>query len=312
MTQKSIENANPTVCLDSSEVKRLRETQQLTQLYVSKVVGVTTDTISRWENNRYPTIRRENAIRLAEALEVPLEAILQKPAVEEPLTTEVPEKRPHLLFLWSLILLVVVVIAVLALTGKNPQLPPPVTAQRLLPDYAAPDTAIPVQVKLTQRAEGSGFILREYFPKGWKLLQASPPASSLDNINGVARWIIKAGDQRDRIVYLVQVERSVKGGEQGQFQGEVIAGVEGSQAAVAVQGEDRVKVAGVHWADTDGNGRIDDAEMLQASYTVAEMEGVLIDWNELERLWDAGSYEWDLKKEKFVPVRKLPAAGRPE
>jgi len=60
------------VCVDAAVVKRIRESRRLTQLYVSKVVGVTTDTISRWENNRYPTIRRENALKLAEALEVPL------------------------------------------------------------------------------------------------------------------------------------------------------------------------------------------------------------------------------------------------
>ena len=63
------EHQTSTVCLDGGEVKRQRELHGLTQLYVSKVVGVTTDTISRWENNRYPTIRRENAINLADALE---------------------------------------------------------------------------------------------------------------------------------------------------------------------------------------------------------------------------------------------------
>jgi transcriptional regulator with XRE-family HTH domain len=67
----------PTVCLDGATARRIREAKQLTQLYVSKVVGVTTDTISRWENNRYPSIKRENALRLAEALEVPVEEVLQ-------------------------------------------------------------------------------------------------------------------------------------------------------------------------------------------------------------------------------------------
>jgi transcriptional regulator with XRE-family HTH domain len=67
----------PTVCLDGSAVRRIREEKKLTQLYVAKVVGVTTDTISRWENNRYPSIKRENALRLAEALETPVEDVLQ-------------------------------------------------------------------------------------------------------------------------------------------------------------------------------------------------------------------------------------------
>ena len=82
MSKNTTQESNSTVCLDSAEVKRIREELQLTQLYVSKVVGVTTDTISRWENNRYPTIRRENALKLAEALDVPLTDILLKPVEE--------------------------------------------------------------------------------------------------------------------------------------------------------------------------------------------------------------------------------------
>lgn len=66
------------VQLDGSTVRKIREKQKLTQYYISKVVGVTIDTVSRWENNRYPTVRRENALLLSEALEVPIEEILLK------------------------------------------------------------------------------------------------------------------------------------------------------------------------------------------------------------------------------------------
>ncbi|MBE0595835.1 MAG: helix-turn-helix transcriptional regulator, partial [Desulfuromonadales bacterium] len=75
---------NPTVCLDGTAIRRIREEKKLTQLYVAKVVGVTTDTVSRWENNRYPSIKRDNALKLAEALEVSLADILQKPPAEPP------------------------------------------------------------------------------------------------------------------------------------------------------------------------------------------------------------------------------------
>ena len=67
-----------------------------------------------------------------------------------------------------------------------------------------------------------GFILREYFPKGWKLVQSSPPASSLDNVNGVVRWIIKAGDDRERVVYMLQVDPTAKGSGVAVFRGEMI------------------------------------------------------------------------------------------
>jgi len=92
MNQINYDAKSSTVCIDATEVKRIREGKQLTQFYVSKVVGVTTDTISRWENNRYPTIRRENALKLAEALEVPLADILLKPA-EESIPGELPAQK---------------------------------------------------------------------------------------------------------------------------------------------------------------------------------------------------------------------------
>ncbi|MBW2329248.1 MAG: helix-turn-helix transcriptional regulator [Deltaproteobacteria bacterium] len=43
--------------IDGAKVRQLREDRGLTQLYMATAVEVTTDTISRWENRRYPTIR---------------------------------------------------------------------------------------------------------------------------------------------------------------------------------------------------------------------------------------------------------------
>jgi DNA-binding XRE family transcriptional regulator len=300
MTQLSPENSNSTVCLDGSAVKRCREDHKLTQLYVSKVVGVTTDTISRWENNRYPSIRRENAIKLAEALESPLEDILKKPELPQ-VQDETGDKRPLLLLMSVALVVGVVIMSLVNMLSSDSPLPTPVTAERVLPVYAAPGAAVPVQVKLTYRTKAEGFILREYFPKGWKVLQAYPPASSLDNVNGIARWIIKESDRHDRIVYLLQADRNLKGPLDVQLQGEVVAGKESNQTAVPVQGESKMTIGVVHWADADGDGSINDVEMLQASYTVAEMEGVHIDWEQLEDLWDAGSYRWEKKKGRFVP-----------
>jgi len=295
------------VSIDGAVLKRIREEKRLTQLYVSKVVGVTTDTISRWENNRYPTIRRENALKLAEALEVGIDDLLRKPDEPEP-------APPRPTNWWPLIIgaslagvaLMVLLLVFIRQADRSPA-PATVTAERVLPNYAAPGAAIPVQLRLTQRADESGFILREYLPKGWKLLQSSPPASSLDNDNGMVRWIIKAGDTRESIAYLVQVDRLARKGSDGIFQGEVVAGSGDGQSAVPVQGEGRITVAPVLWADLSGDGRIDDGEMLQASYTVDEMTGVHIDWLELERLWNAGGYRWDERAGRFLPFKPLDA-----
>jgi len=159
---------------------------------------------------------------------------------------------------------------------------------------------------LTHRSQRGGVIVREYFPKGWKIVQANPPASSLDNVQGVARWIIKAGDDRARIVYLVQVDPVARLNSEESFQGEIVGSNEGSKSAVPIQGERVIDVAQVHWADANGDGRIDDGEMLEASFTIEDMAGVHIDWGDLEQLWNAGRYSWDKKAAKFLPQTTKP------
>ncbi len=305
MSQNIYEDKSSTLCLDASEIKRIRESQQLTQLYVSKVVGVTTDTISRWENNRYPTIRRENALKLAEALEVPLEDILLKP-IET--SQEEPEvlKKSAIPWLIAGSLAIVALVILATLFSQSPPALASVTADRILPDFAGPASSIPVQIHLTHRSQRGGIIIREYFPKGWKIVQAHPPASSLDNVNGVARWIIKAGDDRERVVYLVQVDPAARLNSEGSFQGEIVGSNEGSKSAVPIQGESKINVAEVHWADANGDEQIDDAEMLEASFTIEDMAGVHIDWHDLEQLWNAGRYFWDPKAVKFLPQTIVP------
>jgi transcriptional regulator with XRE-family HTH domain len=75
-SEKPLAGGIPMVNIDGAEIRRIREEKGLTQLYVATVVGVTTDTISRWENRRYPNIKKENAVKLAEALEIRMADIL--------------------------------------------------------------------------------------------------------------------------------------------------------------------------------------------------------------------------------------------
>lgn len=293
----------PTVCLNGEIVRRVREEKKLTQLYVAKVVGVTTDTISRWENNRYPSIKRENVLRLAEALEVPVDQILEGGTGECPL----PEPAHSQGRRWYPVIPVVIVLAVLAgiyfFFHRGEVLDAGVMGRRLLPPYAAPGSIIPVQVRLETDSELKGLILREHFPRGWKLIEANPPASSLDNVEGVARWIIKPGEGNRPISYLVKVEERAGIGSTGAFNGEVVVKSNGRTPPAPVSGAERIQVAPFLWADLNGDNVIDDGEMLQASDTVDEMTGVHLDWSLLEDIWDAGGYEWDVRKMRFVPVK---------
>jgi len=293
-----------TVFLNGSAVKQIREDKKLTQLYVSKVVGVTTDTISRWENNRYPTIKRENALLLSEALEVDVNEIL----IDDPEAAGVnvkPAKRFRVkpLLIGAFIIVLAIIFGVWFFPDKHLAPVFSLTVSRNLPNFAAPGSQVPVRVNFSSPLPSGGYILREYFPKGWKLIQASPPASSLDNINGVVRWIIKAGDSRERIVYMLQIDAAASPESYSKFRGEVIISSEQGQSTLTVNGDDSVSMGPVLWADSNGDSVIDDAEMLQASYTVDEMQGVHIDWGKLEKLWDAGQYHWDEKQKDFLPVR---------
>lgn len=293
----------PTVSVDGNLARRIREEKKLTQLYVAKVVGVTTDTISRWENNRYPSIKRENALRLAEALEVPVEEVLQREtdADAEPSTTTTTVRSPWRFL--PLLLIPLIVAGVYFLTARTAPAPASLAATRELPTFAAPGSTFPVRVHLEIANAPKGFILREHFPPGWKLIEAVPPASSLDNESGMARWILKPDENLRRVSYLIRVDPKAVIGKMGEFSGEIIANPDGGSVPASVNGTSRTKIAGFLWADQNGDQIIDDAEMLQASDTLEQMRGIHLDWAALEEIWDAGSYSWDPQKERFMPIR---------
>lgn len=298
----------PTVCIDGNAIRRIREEKKLTQLYVAKVVGVTTDTISRWENNRYPTIKRENVLRLGEALEVPVEAILQAetaPGAERECLAEGASRKLLQWVMFGGAAAVAILLLFLATRwyGAVP-VASPVTAVRMLLPFAAPGSVVPVRILLEVEEDTKGYIVREHFPAGWKLIESSPPASSLDNEVGTARWIVKPGEKRALIAYLLQVDGRAPLGGTGSFSGEVVANADGHDSLATVGGDARVALAPYLWADLNGDGSISDGEMLEASDTVEDMSGVHLDWRQLETIWDAGSYRWDKEKKLFLPRRQ--------
>jgi transcriptional regulator with XRE-family HTH domain len=301
------ENRPPTLCLDGSAVRRIREEKKLTQLYVAKVVGVTTDTISRWENNRYPTVRRENVLKLSEALEVPLEDILQnvgKGEGDAQMQASFPSPV-HLrrLVVGSILLsLILLLLAGYLLVQDKGEADVEIATERVLPRYAAPGNLVPVRVRLHVEGRTRGFILRENFPPGWTLVEASPAATSVDAVEGTIRWIIKPDESQLTIAYLVRVASEAEMGDVGRFRGEVVVHPNGRSTLFPVAGGSRVQVSPTIWADLDGDGSIDDGEMLQASETFDEMEGIHLDWSQLEAIWDAGRYRWDSDAGTFHPV----------
>lgn len=283
-----------TANIDGTVIKRLREQQSLTQLYIAKMVGVTTDTISRWENNRYPTIKRLNAEKLAEALEVSLDEILR---VEQEQVVEVETVKSLL----SRKILAVIVIAMTLMIGLFlfwMFFSPEIKSERVLPSYAAPNAVIPVQLRLS--GAGVRGVVRETLPSGWSLVAASPEPDSVDSETGLIRWIVQLDENPLKIFYLVKVPPRPDMNEMASFDGELIAHTATGRNRCELIGANKLVVAKVHWADLNGDGLIDDDEMLDATYLSESMPNLPLDLDAVEDLWIEEDYHWNPELLRFV------------
>lgn len=292
--------ASPSVSIDGQRIRQIREDGRLTQLYVAKVVGVTTDTVSRWENNRYPTIRRDNALKLAEALEVSLEAILKQDEDSETDEDQTPEPRKHLVN-FLLLAGLLVVIAILVYFSLTPEPLPEnlVKGHRHVPNFTAPGTRVPIRLEITSEQSLKGLIVRESYPAGWNLVESDPPAASIDNLSGSVRWMIRNPLQHKQIVYVLQAPEKVAMGTEVALTGEVVANPNGQRFSTEVNSTGVLKVQPLHWADMDGNAVIDDLEILEVSDLVDESEKIHYNWDLIETMWDAGGYEFDAKTHQY-------------
>ena len=255
----------PSVAIDGDHVRKIREEKRLTQFYVSKVVGVTIDTVSRWENNRYPTIMRDNALKLAEALEVDLADILKKSVAPEETNNIQPlqkTKRTNWLYL---LLLSGVVLVVLFYLFQQSNPPPNVVlqAKRYLPPYSAPGSQILIRVELSTDKPLKGMILKETFPKGWRLLESEPAFSHLDAEARVARWIFRKPTLVTQVFYILEVPDDIYSGADMTITGELIANPDGQRSVALVQAIGNTQVKPFHWADSNGDQIIDDVEILE-------------------------------------------------
>ncbi len=292
------------VAIDGAAIKNIREAKKLTQLYVANVVGVTTDTISRWENNRYPTIKRENAEKLASALDVALGEILrQEPAAigEEPAPLPAPERSSRRLIIAVAVVLAVAGAALLLFLRQTAVTP---IAVRWLPRFVAPGEIIPVQIKVTRRDTGSrGFIIKEDLPPGWRLFKAAPPTSSGEPSAAEVKWLIPGGNGPVTVSYTVQVPEAAGVDQKARFSGKIIVNMDGINRTEPIGGSTGVTVGAFHWADANGDGRIDDNEIMPAYYLTEDMKGLGLDWKSIEAIWSGKGYVWDKERKAFVVVK---------
>ena len=197
------------VKIDGSKVRSLRESKGLTQLYIATVVEVTTDTISRWENKRYPSIKEENALKLAEALEVTLDDILEKEdeitKPEETVTVAVPQTKvpkSKQIFLWLMLLFIVLLLPFIWYSFKQPE-PVTISATRILPPHIPVGQPFPVIIQVETKQPGLfSLILKETLPANCDPIVSGPPFTGIDKKTGSLKWIARTTGQVTTFVYL--------------------------------------------------------------------------------------------------------------
>ncbi len=289
--------------IDGEKIKALREQQGLTQLYMATAVGVTTDTISRWENKRYPTIKEENAEKLAEALEVEVAEILLAEEQEDSATIEQvssPDfQAPHrrrvsIPFIVASTLILLFIGSIVAFVLFNKSVDFKLSAVRIMPERALPNTPFPVIIKVHHTGdEPLSIILKESLPSGSIVLETSPPNGSTQEGREI-KWLKKV-EKTTRFSYLVKIEG--KPDERFSFEGTISTATK--DESIQVSGASTIQLGPFHWADTDGDNTISDQEILTVFDYYSGIDDFTVDIEFIEKMWLGSKYTWDEKAQKI-------------
>jgi transcriptional regulator with XRE-family HTH domain len=286
----------PMVRIDGTVVRKLREERGFTQLYVATAVGVTTDTISRWENKKYPTIKRENGLRLAEVLGVEPETVFvpddeEKPAprpAQEPRQTRlgIPLDIYHRIINIALAIMIPLVIGLMIWKKPVTRGSGSVEAVRVLPRACAPGLAFPVVIRVSD-AEQVPLLVRESVPAHAELVATVPPLTSRED--RTMKWLRRDdGTSRD-VGYIL---RAGTGADILAFSGSITVG-SGKGRQVVIGGPSSMRVAPVHWADSNGDSRISDDEILEMYDRFGGLPGLAEPLERAEEIWMGSGYRWN-------------------
>ena len=298
--------------IDGDKIRQIRQEQGVTQLYVATSLGITTDTVSRWENKRSPSIKQENAEKLAEVLEVDLAEITLVPEEDPPaeVISEDAQTSDEIVpaaavsihkGMWILPLLVVVVVVVAGFLvyrfNRNVVPPVNVSAERLLPKHASPYLPFPVLIRVHVTGQaGTSFILRESFPDSCVAVNGIPPFTAR-NSTGV-KWINITGAADLYFGYLARPANKVQGGDMLVFDGLILV----NNQKEAVKGETSTEMADYHWADRNNDYRIDDNEILTIYSFFELFKQMGVDIDKIQQIWAGHGYLWDMDRKEFSVI----------
>ena len=305
MTDNSFAGPMSMVKIDGAKIKLLREQQGLTQLYLATSVEVTTDTISRWENRRYPSIKRDNGLKLAEALNVQLEDLLEDgtddtqeeetlpppPPSDNKPQKNLPARQPGVRKIWPLLILsgtlLLIVIAFLwyfYLSRNAGEL----TAERILPPHCIAGQPFPVVISVVGGPTApTALIIKETPPANGTITATSPKVTTAGLKNNQIKWLKKI-DGKAFFAYVV----SIPGKEQetAQFSGTAAISHESESP---ITGPGTIVISHYHWADTNKDNSISDEEILAVYERYGAITGIDLDIDLIEEIWLGSSYQWD-------------------
>jgi transcriptional regulator with XRE-family HTH domain len=300
----------PMVRIDGAKIRQLRESSKLTQLYLSTVVGVTTDTISRWENRHYQSIKLENAEKLALALEVPLEEIEQQespepesqPSQVQPEPVDLPPRRRAGLIIIPAVLLFVVAAGILMYSMLATKPHRGISAERILPLHVSPGQLFPelIRVHLTRQPPVS-LIIKELIPHGTRALEGFPSITSIDDKENSLKWIRRIDTEGSVYAYMCKAPPDTGGNDRLVFSGTVTL-KDGAGDRQTIEGANTLEIAPYHWADSNRDHMIDDEEILAVYDIYSDMEELPFDRDLIDSIWASEGYTWDPAGATYIPV----------
>ncbi|HEY5975810.1 MAG TPA: XRE family transcriptional regulator, partial [Geobacteraceae bacterium] len=106
------------------------------------------------------------------------------------------------------------------------------------------------------------------------------------------KWLLPGGNDRQAISYTARAGTAGAPHGTASFAGTLVSRSDGSASSSAIAGDTSITVADRHWADANGDGRIDDNEIMPAYYLCEEMKGLGLDWKTIEAIWSGKGYRW--------------------
>jgi len=285
--------------ISGARLRALREQQGLTQLYLATAVGVTTETISRWERQEAPTLKEENAVKLTEVLAVSLQElsgsvdITGETAAPQSSATISPKRKIFLLLPGVVLLGALGLVFFLSGGGKSAHF----SAKRVVPAHSAAGHVFPVliQVELDSK-KPIAILLKEELPPGCSVVHTMPEATAVDH--GFIKWVARDMVESQIFSYLARCEPKQQSADKLLFKGSLLVRQSRRQES-SVLGSDTLLISTYHWADINMDNVIDDEELLAVYDDFDLVKGLNLDVEEVESIWMGSGYRWNRQQASY-------------